>query len=250
MRYFKQEPAPEGYLKELMTEPRMPDNDPNEHSPSSDSTLYPNPVIINEYGWIWVNRDGSTTTLTNFIYKRLFPDIKSPQERYEIYAKTLAIKTEYWRAHRQAAAVMHFCGLGYSRPNEPRGQTSDNFIDLKNLVFEPHFYKYVRPSFSPLGIMLDFWDMHLEKNQEVRVPIHVFNDTYLSLKDSVQLNFYIDEKLISSQSEQFLVQENGKAMLDFSISVPDIAGKARLEGVTIHQGDTIKSIREFTIDIK
>ena len=53
-----------------------------------------------------------------------------------------ALLTEYWRAHRRAIGILHFCGLAYSHPDEQRGQTSDNFTDIKNLTFQPEFYKY------------------------------------------------------------------------------------------------------------
>ena len=60
---------------------------------------------------------------------------------------------------------MHFCGLGYSRSSgKPRGQTSDNFIDLKNLVYEPYFYKYVKPVFNPVGLTVEFWEKSLKSN--------------------------------------------------------------------------------------
>ncbi|HEX41339.1 MAG TPA: hypothetical protein ENN81_04675, partial [Phycisphaerales bacterium] len=67
----------------------------------------------------------------------------------------LAALTEFWRAHRRCAGVLHFCGLGYSRPGfEERplgGATSDHFIDLEKLEFEPMFEQYVRDAFAPVG---------------------------------------------------------------------------------------------------
>ena len=57
------------------------------------------------------------------------------QQRRTLHARYVAALTEFWRCHRQAAAVMHFCGLGYSRPGDkPRpegGATCDDFIDTE-----------------------------------------------------------------------------------------------------------------------
>ena len=62
----------------------------------------------------------------------------------EIYARMVALLTEFWRCHRKCAGVLHFCALGYSRPV---GQTSDNWIDVQKLIFEPHFAQYVADAF-------------------------------------------------------------------------------------------------------
>ena len=119
------------------------------------------PIIINEYDWLWLNRDGSPTCLTDKVYKSLLGPNSTVEQRRMLHARYVAALTEFWRCHREAAAVLHFCGLGYSRPGDkPRpegGSTCDDFIDVENLVFEPLFEQYVREAFNPVGLMLDFW---------------------------------------------------------------------------------------------
>ena len=66
----------------------------------------------------------------------------------------MAAETEFWRSHRGCAAVLHFCGLGYSRPD---GQTSDHWADVEKLAWDPDFYGYVRDAFAPVGLMIDAW---------------------------------------------------------------------------------------------
>lgn len=63
--------------------------------------------------------------------------------------------TEFWRAHRKAAAVLHFTMLGYSRPD---GQTSDHWLPdgLPKLEWEPEFRRHVRDAFAPVGLAVDF----------------------------------------------------------------------------------------------
>lgn len=131
----------EGLLKYALSPVRIPDNGPSEVSPSESGEKYVNPYIVNEYAWLWINRNGTPTKLTEHLYPKAFGEL-SAQELYTVYARHLSMKTEYWRAHRKCAAVMQFCALGYSRPNEPKGETSDNFIDIENLVFEPTFERY------------------------------------------------------------------------------------------------------------
>ena len=82
-------------------------------------------VIINEYGWLWLNRDGTPTTLTEKLYQNLLGTNSTTEERRQLYARYTAAETEFWRAHRTAAAVMHFTTLGYAHPD---GQTSDHWL--------------------------------------------------------------------------------------------------------------------------
>ena len=74
------------------------------------------PIIINEYAWLWLNRDGTPTCLTDKVYEKLLGPELDDRAARELYARYLAAKTEFWRAHRECAGVLHFCGLGYSRP--------------------------------------------------------------------------------------------------------------------------------------
>jgi beta-galactosidase len=244
-RYFKNPVGPEGFLKELLALPQTPSNGPNEHSPSADKTPYKNPVIINEYGWVWLNRNGSTTTLTELIYPKVFPGIDTPEERLEAYAKILAIKTEYWRAHQKAAGVLHFCGLGYSRPEPPRGQTSDNFTNIQNLVFEPYFYQYVKPAFAPTGIMIDFWENSISPDQQITVPVHIINDTYQKLETAMSLTLYRDTEIIDQKSVDFILDGTSKIVLESTLKIPEITGKLKLVASIAYKDEIISSIREF-----
>ncbi|HCS21899.1 MAG TPA: hypothetical protein DIW47_15300, partial [Bacteroidetes bacterium] len=55
-RYMKQLPKAEGYLEELLASPLVPGNDPNDRTPLPEGKRYDNQVVIlNEYGWIWLN---------------------------------------------------------------------------------------------------------------------------------------------------------------------------------------------------
>ena len=72
-----------------------------------------NAIIINEYDWLWLNRDGSPTTLTRKVYERLLGTNATPAQRWHLNARYNAALTEFWRGHRACAGVLHFCGLGY-----------------------------------------------------------------------------------------------------------------------------------------
>ena len=69
-------------------------------------------VVVNEYGWLWINRDGTPTTLTKPIYEQILGDDISAARCRHIYALFEAAETEFWRHARTPAAVMEFCMLG------------------------------------------------------------------------------------------------------------------------------------------
>ena len=111
------------------------------------------PALVNEYAWLWLNRDGNGTVLTEQGYNTYFPEF-SASDRFEYYAYHCALQTEYYRALR-AAGVMQFAGLN---SNYKGSKTSDIFIDIENLTIEPHIWSYVRDAFSPEAVCLWFWE--------------------------------------------------------------------------------------------
>jgi beta-galactosidase len=70
-----------------------------------------NPVIINEYGWLWLNRDRSPTTLSQVNYDALLGPGASADQRRELYARYFAVMRESWRSRRLVAGVFPFCAL-------------------------------------------------------------------------------------------------------------------------------------------
>ncbi len=78
-------------------------------------------LILNEYGWLWLNRDGTPTELTKNLYQGLLGKDATAQQRLALNAYLLAGITEYWRAYRRYAGVLHFVYLSSS---DPAGYTS------------------------------------------------------------------------------------------------------------------------------
>jgi len=241
-------PSEEGALKDLLSEVRDPHNDPNERDPLSGGKRYTNPVIINEYAWIWLNRDGTPTTITDQVYKTVFPEADDPEKRFEACAKTLGILTEYWRVHRKCAAVMHFCGLGYSRPDPPQGQTSDNFVDIKNLIFESHFYQYVKPAFNPVGLMIEVWDNSFETGQSITVPVHMINDTSEDWEGNLRLYISAGNDTLNEQIQNCELGGLEKKVYTKSLQLPEEKGDFKLVAEIIYRGESVKSIRDFAIE--
>ena len=247
-RYFDgKNPSEEGYLKDLFSTIRLPNNDPNDFNPRPNGQRYHNPVIVNEYSWLWLNRDGTTTTLTDRVYRIIFPEAITKDQKFEACAKNTAILTEYWRAYRKCAGIMHFCGLGYSRSGKPRGQTSDNFTDIKMLTFEPHFVKYVKPAFNPVGLMIELWEKSYVPGSKISIPVHVFNDTEEEWKGSVKLSVFSEGKNLSVQNMQTILNKFEVKVIGFKMEMPLIKGNYQVEAEINYKGEFVKSYRDLKI---
>lgn len=204
-----------------------------------------NPVIINEYGWLWLNRDGSPTTLSRKVYERLLGPHSTAAQRRELYARLLAAKTEFWRAKRQVAGVLHFCGLGYSRPD---GQTSDHFLDIERLNLDPDFQRYVGDSFAPVGLMVDFWDEDVPAGQARNVPVVVINDLDRAWQGDIRLKLLRDGHKTLGATQHCQVPALGTTTVIFDLALPKATGSyrwiAELDGA---DRAPIRSLRDFAI---
>jgi beta-galactosidase len=208
---------------------------------------YPNtgkyPVIINEYGWLWLNRDGSTTTLTKELYKNLLGENSTISQRRHLYAMYMAAETEFWRCHRQSAGVLHFTALGYSRSD---GQTSDHFLNVEKLQYEDEFLKYIPDAFAPAGLMLDEWGNEIETGKTHDFRIIAINDLEPAWKGRIRLQILKDEKVINSQSSNLIIPGYGQKTLVITCVTPQKPGLYTVVALLEMEGEKpVKSIREI-----
>ena len=203
------------------------------------------PVIINEYGWLWLNRDGSTTTLTSKLYENILGKNSTAQDRWKLYAEYIAAETEFWRCHRKAAGVLHFTGLGYARAN---GQTCDNWIDLENLTWEPQFYTYMHNAFSPIGLMIDFWDDKIPGGIQKDIPVIAINDLDKDWQGKIVLQLLKNGIVVQENSKDITIAAFGQNNLSFSLNSDLKKGDYILEVSLLNTPfGTVKSIRNFGI---
>jgi len=210
------------------------------------------PIIINEYGWLWLNRDGTPTCLTAKVYEKLLGPNSTTEQRRLLYAKYLAALTEFWRSGRKCAGVLHFCGLGYSRagdkPRPEGGATSDHFIDLENLTFESNFEKYVRDAFSPVGLMIDFWAEQLDAGSQQKFEIVLINDLAVPFKGPVNLVIERGGTSVAEKSEICQIDGFGKIVMPFEMEIPKEEGQYQLVAeLTQPDGTQIRSLRDFKV---
>lgn len=160
-----------GYMGKLtfkMTDLEKMDGKPRGKLPSDKHA-----AIVNEYGWLWLNRDGSPTLLTENVYAQLMGRNVTARQRLDMYAYLLGAKTEFWRAHRQYAGIVHFVFLTCSYPGV---YTADHFCDVTKLELDPAFQDYLGEAFKPLGVYLNFFQPSLKAGATREFTVMMVND--------------------------------------------------------------------------
>ncbi len=148
--------------------------------------------------------------------------------------------------------MLHFCGLGYSRagdkPRPEGGATSDHFIDLEALTFEPNFERYVRDAFSPVGLMVDFWGGDLAAGAEREFKVFVLNDLYDDWEGTIHFRMMRGDRIVAEQSGQCSVKGLDRDVVSFTQTIPNETGEYQLVVELDSVSDQkIRSLRDFNV---
>jgi hypothetical protein len=106
----------------------------------------------------------------------------------------------------------------------------------------------VKASFSPVGLMVEFWEKSLKTDQKIVVPVRLINDTYEVFSDSLKLVVWKDQQLISKKSVAFELDGLKKKIVEFSIFAPAEKGNYRMEAVIKYKNESVFSTREFSVN--
>jgi hypothetical protein len=175
-------------------------------------------LILNEYGWTWLNRDGSPTELTKHLYPRLLGPTATSAERLTLNGYLLGGITEYWRAYRQYAGVLHFV---YLMSSDPLGYTADHFQNVEKLELEPHFKDYMSHAFAPLGVFLSFFQPSVTPGKRT-FQVMLVNDEYEPAAGKLTLS--LEGKQAAQTEAKFEVAPLGQTTLYVDLTVPDAPG--------------------------
>ncbi|MGD0226694.1 MAG: glycoside hydrolase family 2 TIM barrel-domain containing protein [Terriglobia bacterium] len=204
--------------------------------------------ILNEYGWLWLLRDGTPTPVSKPVYDKLLGPNATGEECLDLDAYILCGETEFWRAHRNFAAVLHFV---YLSSNYPGVYTADHFKDIQNLILDPHFEDYMRHAFKPLGVYLNFWQPTLEAGSKRRVFVMMINDEYAEAKGNLVLSLQGEDGKKALHSElPFAIPGLGQQTYKFDVVIPDAPGKCLLRAAAYRKGgeqDPTVSRRKLSI---
>jgi hypothetical protein len=195
-------------------------------------------MILNEYGWLWLRRDGEPTVLTRRVYDDLLGSDATAEERFELNAYLLAALTEHWRAYRNYAAVLHFVYLTSSFPGV---FTADHFQDVEALVLEPHFEDYMGEAMKPLGVYVNFFQPAVAAGQTRRFRVMMVNDAYAQEQGELVLTLETREgREVTRVATPFSIAPLGSLSRDLELEAPAVGGEYLLKATaTTDTGSTV-----------
>jgi beta-galactosidase len=109
--------------------------------------------LVNEYGWIWLWRNGTPSKLTVDVYHYYLGANSTAQQNRDLQAYWLQLETEWLRSNTSLAGVLAFCYLANNY-----GYTGDWFIDdIKDL--KPGLtLAWFKHCFAPAAVFINLTD--------------------------------------------------------------------------------------------
>ena len=185
------------------------------------------PQLVNEYGWIWLWRNGSPSKLTVNNYSHYLGDNATARSRRSLQAYWLQLETEWLRSERSIAGVLAFCHL-----TNNYGFTGDWFInDIKDLEPSPAF-KWFRHCFSPEAVFINLPDGRyvsgpsaIKPGSDLSFNLVGVNDRSAASEGVVRLQLRNDRgEPVSEKSLPVTIPPYGKQTLPVNITLPPTPG--------------------------
>ncbi|MCE5269963.1 glycoside hydrolase family 2 [bacterium] len=158
--------------------------------------------LVNEYGWIWLWRNGLPAKLTVNGYNYYTGPDATPEQRRELQAYWLQAETEWLRAERSFAGVLAFCYL-----TNDLGFTGDWFLNPIAKLEPSPTLKWFKHCFAPAAVFLNLtdqrWMKHvppLEPGSELVVNLVGVNDLPADASGAVKV------RLLDSTGREVLSQ--------------------------------------------
>lgn len=199
------------------------------------------PQLVNEYGWIWLWRDGRPSKLTLNNYNYYLGENATPAQCRELQAYWLQLETEWLRSERSVGGILAFCHL-----TNNYGFTGDWFInDIKDLQPSPAF-RWFKHCFAPTAVFIDLTDHRYTKHLPALKPgsdlvfnLVGVNDLNKDSSGKVLLKL-LDEKgtIISTQEESIVIEPFGKRLQPCLLKLPSKAGGYLLIAEYHEKGDS------------
>lgn len=205
-----------------------------------------NAVLLEEYGWMWLTREGNPTRQSQKVYDTLtdWPVATADERRYT-RARILAAETEFFRCNRAMAGVLIFCGLSSSHG---KSFTTDFFADVATLEYDPYFREYVGDAFAPAGLMVDVWRRELAGGMLHEIPVVAIND------DAADWDGYVDLRIVGAEGAVMELRRRvrlpsmGQQRMFFALTRPIPDGEHQIIAeLSNDDGYSVKSLRDISV---
>ena len=194
--------------------------------------------LVNEYGWIWLWRDGTPSKLTVNVYKYYLGENSSPEQNRVFQAYWLQLETEWLRSERAHAGILAFTHL-----TNNYGYTGDWYIDnIKDLTPGPTL-PWFKHAFSPAAVFINLTDERYTKHIIPHEPgssllftLNAINDLHEKESGKLRISLLNSEgKSVMNQERDISLSPYEDKSIPVSITLPELAGGYVL--VTEFEGD-------------
>jgi len=183
--------------------------------------------LVNEYGWIWLWRDGRPAKLTTGVFDYYLGDASDPDQNRQLQAYWLQCETEWLRSIREHAGVLAFTHL-----TNNYGYTGDWYInDIKDLDPGPSL-SWFRHAFAPAAVFINHPDERYMKQFEAHPPgsrmlftLKAINDFNEREQGQVQIHLMDKHgKSVWSQIQEIDIPAHGEKNYPVVLDLPELAG--------------------------
>jgi len=183
--------------------------------------------LVNEYGWIWLWRNGTPSKLTVDVYDYYLGKNATPQQNWELQAYWMQLETEWLRSEPSIAGVLAFCYL-----TNNYGYTGDWFSgNIKDLTPTPTL-NWFQHAFAPVATFINLTDERYTKFLPAHKPSSTFLFNLAGINNlAKEANGEVNVKLIdhtgrTSTEQKFTVKLPSHLRTDIpvSINLPEQAG--------------------------
>jgi hypothetical protein len=195
--------------------------------------------LVNEYGWIWLWRNGTPSKLTVDIYDSYLGKNASVEDRRNLQAYWLQLETEWLRSNRNTAGVLAFCYL-----TNNYGYTGDWFLDnIKDLKAGPTLY-WFRECFAPTNVFINLTDERYVQGLPIHKPNDYLSFTFVGVNDITQpKSGELEINMLNSKGEKVYTNKidvslpaTDRIEIPYGFRLPDKADGYLLETIFTEKG--------------
>ena len=185
------------------------------------------PQLVNEYGWIWLWRNGLPSKLTVDTYNYYLGANSTPAQNREFQAYLLQLETEWLRSEPSIAGVLAFCYLANNY-----GYTGDWFTgNVKDLTPAPAL-EWFADAFAPSAVFINLTDERYVKQAVPHNPgdklsfkLAKINDLSSNVPGKVTLSILgSDGKVISKKVIPVVLTAFDRSALSTEVTLPGKPG--------------------------
>jgi hypothetical protein len=203
--------------------------------------------LVNEYGWIWLWRNGSPSKLTVEVFEHYLGKNSSPEQNVNFQAYWMQLETEWLRSNPNIAGVLAFCYLANNY-----GYTGDWFAgNIKDLKPTPTL-DWFQHAFAPAGTFINLTDERYVRLSKPHQPGSTFLFNLAGINNlNKTANGSVKVKLLNTKGQTTLEQNFQVKLESFlrsdipvSMGLPNEAGGYTLVAeFTPENGKTVVSRR-------